>query len=34
MSTGGSGTGATAVDPLGSQDSLALSGDGHLLLRP
>lgn len=30
--TGGRGTGATAVDPLGSQDSLVLSGDGHLLL--
>ena len=30
--TGGSGTGATGVDPLGSQDSLVLSGDGHLLL--
>jgi len=30
--TGGSGTGPTAVDPLGSQDSLVLSGDGHLLL--
>jgi 6-phosphogluconolactonase (cycloisomerase 2 family) len=32
VATGGSGTGATAVDPLGSQDSLVLSGDGHLLL--
>lgn len=32
VATGGSGTGATAVDPLGSQDSLLLSGDGHLLL--
>jgi 6-phosphogluconolactonase len=32
IATGGSGTGATGVDPLGSQDSLALSGDGHLLL--
>lgn len=30
--TGGKGTGATQVDPLGSQDSLVLSGDGHLLL--
>jgi 6-phosphogluconolactonase len=30
--TGGSGTGATGVDPLGSQDSLVLSGDGHFLL--
>lgn len=30
--TEGSGTGATGVDPLGSQDSLVLSGDGHLLL--
>lgn len=30
--TGGRGTGATGVDPLGSQDSLVLSGDGHLLL--
>lgn len=30
--TGGSGTGATGVDPLGSQDSVVLSGDGHLLL--
>ena len=30
--TGGKGTGATGVDPLGSQDSLALSGDGHLVL--
>jgi 6-phosphogluconolactonase len=32
VATGGSGTGATGVDPLGSQDSLVLSGDGHLLL--
>lgn len=32
VATGGSGTGATKVDPLGSQDSLVLSGDGHLLL--
>jgi 6-phosphogluconolactonase len=32
LATGGSGTGATGVDPLGSQDSLVLSGDGHLLL--
>lgn len=30
--TGGRGTGATGVDPLGSQDALVLSGDGHLLL--
>ena len=30
--TGGSGTGPTVVDPLGSQDSLVLSGDGHFLL--
>ncbi len=30
--TGGSGTGPTEVDPLGSQDSLVLSGDGHILL--
>jgi 6-phosphogluconolactonase len=30
--TGGSGTGPVGVDPLGSQDSLVLSGDGHLLL--
>lgn len=30
--TGGSGTGPTIVDPLGSQDALVLSGDGHLLL--
>ncbi|HET6176366.1 MAG TPA: beta-propeller fold lactonase family protein [Candidatus Sulfotelmatobacter sp.] len=30
--SGGSGTGATVVDPLGSQDSLVLSGDGHLVL--
>jgi 6-phosphogluconolactonase (cycloisomerase 2 family) len=30
--TGGSGTGPTGVDPLGSQDSLVLSGDGHFLL--
>lgn len=32
VATGGKGTGATVVDPLGSQDSLVLSGDGHLLL--
>lgn len=32
VATGGSGTGATGVDPLGSQDSVVLSGDGHLLL--
>jgi 6-phosphogluconolactonase len=30
--TGGSGTGATAVDPLGSQDSLVTSADGSLLV--
>jgi len=30
--TGGSGSGPTQVDPLGSQDSLVLSGDGSLLL--
>ena len=30
--TGGSGTGPNGVDPLGSQDSLVLSGDGHFLL--
>ena len=30
--TGGSGTGANGADPLGSQDSLALSGDGLVLL--
>jgi 6-phosphogluconolactonase len=32
VATGGSGTGATGVDPLGSQDSLVLSGDGHILV--
>jgi 6-phosphogluconolactonase (cycloisomerase 2 family) len=32
VATGGEGTGATGVDPLGSQDSLVLSGDGDLLL--
>ena len=32
VSTGGSGTGATGVDPLTSQDSLVMSGDGHLVL--
>jgi 6-phosphogluconolactonase len=32
VASGGSGTGATGVDPLGSQDSLVLSGDGHILL--
>ena len=32
VSTSGRGTGPTGVDPLGSQDSLVLSGDGHLLL--
>lgn len=30
--TGGSGTGPNGADPLGSQDSLALSGDGSFLL--
>jgi 6-phosphogluconolactonase (cycloisomerase 2 family) len=30
--TGGSGTGPNGADPLGSQDSLVLSGDGHVLL--
>lgn len=30
--TGGNGTGPNGPDPLGSQDSLVLSGDGHLLL--
>ena len=29
--TGGSGTGANGADPLGSQDSLVLGGDGRLL---
>jgi DNA-binding beta-propeller fold protein YncE len=32
VTTGGSGTGANGADPLGSQDSLLLSGDGQLLL--
>src|SRR5215467_8127408 len=32
VATGGNGTGANGADPLGSQDSLVLSGDGHLLL--
>jgi len=32
VATGGSGTGANGADPLGSQDSLILSGDGRLLL--
>ena len=32
VATGGNGSGATKVDPLGSQDSLVLSGDGQLLL--
>jgi 6-phosphogluconolactonase len=32
VATGGSGTGANGADPLGSQDSLILSGDGQLLL--
>ena len=31
VSTGGSGTGPTVVDPLGSQDSLVLSRDGQHL---
>ena len=31
VATGGRGTGATGVDPLGSQDALVLSGDGHFL---
>jgi DNA-binding beta-propeller fold protein YncE len=30
--TGGGGTGADGADPLGSQDSLVLSGDGQILL--
>ena len=30
--TGGAGTGPNGADPLGSQDSLVLSGDGHFLL--
>jgi 6-phosphogluconolactonase len=30
--SGGNGTGANGADPLGSQDSLLLSGDGRLLL--
>src|SRR5215469_10248880 len=29
--TGGSGTGPTVVDPLGSQDSLVLTSEGQLL---
>src|SRR5216684_1195002 len=32
VATGGDGSGPTKVDPLGSQDSLVLSGDGRLLL--
>lgn len=32
VATGGSGTGPGGADPLGSQDSLVLSGDGQLLL--
>lgn len=32
VATGGSGTGPNGADPLGSQDSLVLSGDGHFLL--
>src|SRR6266542_1388659 len=31
VATGGGGTGPTAVDPLGSQDSLVLSSDGQRL---
>jgi 6-phosphogluconolactonase (cycloisomerase 2 family) len=30
--TGGNGTGPNGADPLGSQDALLLSGDGHLLI--
>src|SRR5438270_10135316 len=30
--TGGSGTGPNGADPLGSQDSLVLSGNGQFLL--
>jgi 6-phosphogluconolactonase len=32
VATGGTGTGANGADPLGSQDSLALSSDGQVLL--
>src|SRR5947208_9613197 len=32
VATGGSGSGANGADPLGSQDSLVLSGDGLILL--
>jgi 6-phosphogluconolactonase len=32
VATGGSGSGPNGADPLGSQDSLTLSGDGLLLL--
>lgn len=32
VATGGSGTGPNGADPLGSQDSLILSGDGHFVL--
>src|SRR5215831_8931072 len=32
VATGGSGTGANGADPLGSQDSLVLSGDGQILV--
>ena len=32
VATGGSGTGPNGADPLGSQDSLVLTGDGHFLL--
>jgi 6-phosphogluconolactonase (cycloisomerase 2 family) len=32
VATGGSGTGANGADPLGSQDSLILNGDGQLLV--
>ena len=32
VATGGKGTGPNGADPLGSQDSLILTGDGHFLL--
>jgi DNA-binding beta-propeller fold protein YncE len=32
VATGGAGAGANGADPLGSQDSLVLSGDGQILL--
>src|SRR5436309_5943908 len=32
VATGGNGTGANGADPLGSQNSLVLGGDGRLLL--